>query len=71
MVKVSDDGQGFDVSTLQQMPMKLRGFGLFNVRERLSDLGGSMEIESTPGHGTDVTIRVPHADIGRKEGISP
>jgi signal transduction histidine kinase len=59
IVKVQDDGAGFDVSTLEHLPVRQRGFGLFNVRERLSDLGGSLDIESTPGSGTRVTVSVP------------
>lgn len=32
------------------------GFGLFNIRERLSHLGGCLEIESSPGRGTKVSL---------------
>jgi len=35
------------------------GFGLFSIRERLRFLGGSLAIESTPGRGTTVRLRVP------------
>jgi signal transduction histidine kinase len=34
-------------------------FGLFNVRERLKDIGGVLVIESSPGQGTRATIDVP------------
>jgi signal transduction histidine kinase len=50
---VSDDGQGFDTAT---MP---RGAGLQNMTDRLDALGGSIDIRSRPGGGTEVTGRVP------------
>src|SRR5690606_26113113 len=34
-------------------------FGLFSIQERLTHLGGQMEIESAPGRGTQVTLLVP------------
>ena len=36
-----------------------RGFGLFNVRERIARLGGRVGIDSRPGQGTRVTLAVP------------
>ena len=35
------------------------GFGLLGLRERASRLGGSVEVESAPGHGTTVRVAVP------------
>jgi CheY-like chemotaxis protein len=37
------------------------GFGLFSIRERLDMLGGRMEIDSSPGHGSRFTLTVPLA----------
>jgi len=34
-------------------------FGLFSIRERFRDLGGAVEVDSRPGEGCRVTIRVP------------
>lgn len=39
------------------------GFGLFNVRERLGQMGGGMEISATPGSGTRVLLTAP-VDLG-------
>ena len=52
---VTDDGQGFDQATT---PM---GTGVHGMSDRLSALGGTLEITSAPGHGTRVTGRVPAA----------
>ena len=52
---VTDDGQGFDQATT---PM---GTGVHGMSDRLSALGGTLEITSAPGRGTRVTGRVPAA----------
>lgn len=54
---VSDDGVGFDVSGLTDTKKHI---GIRNVRERLQAMcGGSLTIESQPGTGTRVLIRIP------------
>ena len=52
---VTDDGRGFDQATT---PM---GTGAQGMADRLSALGGTLEITSAPGQGTRVTARVPTA----------
>jgi PAS domain S-box-containing protein len=58
-VSVSDDGIGFDASTLDFQIMKATSFGLFSTRERVERLGGHLIIASLPGKGTTVTMVVP------------
>jgi signal transduction histidine kinase len=50
---VTDDGAGFDPSTVE------RGRGLANLTDRLAAVGGTLTIDSRPGHGTRVTGRIP------------
>ena len=57
-VKVTDDGVGFDPLMLGA-PTAEGGFGLYNIRERLIAIGGSLGIESIPGTGTVVTAILP------------
>jgi signal transduction histidine kinase len=57
VLHVSDDGQGMEAGRLARAGSK--GFGLFSIRERLQALGGGVEIRSTPGQGTIVTLRAP------------
>jgi signal transduction histidine kinase len=38
---------------------KDKGFGLFSIKERLDQLGGHFKMESTPHHGTRMTIEAP------------
>jgi signal transduction histidine kinase len=35
------------------------GFGLVGLRERAERLGGSVDVESAPGHGTTLRVAVP------------
>ena len=56
-ITVEDDGAGFAAAS-PFLPGKSGGFGLFNIRERLKRMGGSMDIESAPGRGTRATIRI-------------
>ena len=55
-IEVADDGVGFIPSPQLN---KTGGFGLFSIRERLNYLGGSIDIESKPGHGTHVRLIAP------------
>ena len=51
---VRDNGQGFDVATRIG-----KGFGLTGMHERVAALGGSLSIDSRPGHGTEVSATLP------------
>jgi PAS domain S-box-containing protein len=58
-ITVEDEGIGFDAAEGSD-----RGHGLFGIREHLRHVGGSMDIDSVPGRGTTVTLRVPLATVG-------
>lgn len=58
-IVVGDDGAGFDVKSLAAPVRGRGGFGLFSIRERTDYMGGGVEIESSPGRGTRVTLVVP------------
>src|SRR5207245_2824186 len=68
---VRDDGLGFD-SSLIHMATGRKGLGLIAMRERVSAIGGTLRIESRPGHGTELSIRLPlegsHANSNRTRG---
>jgi signal transduction histidine kinase len=53
VASVSDDGKGFNPDNVGS------GFGLVGMRERLSLVGGNLDLTSAPGAGTTVTARVP------------
>lgn len=52
-IRVEDDGEGFDVRSVAQ------GRGLRGLQRRSRQLGGSLRVDSSPGHGTVVTLRLP------------
>jgi signal transduction histidine kinase len=54
---IVDDGRGFDQS--QPVRTGWPHFGLQTMRERAQALGGTFELQSTPGIGTRVAIAVP------------
>jgi signal transduction histidine kinase len=68
---IRDDGRGFDPSEAQAVPGR-KGLGLIAVQERLSAIGGTFRIESRPGQGTELSVRVPlegdHANSNRARG---
>ncbi|MFH0975817.1 MAG: PAS domain S-box protein [Spirochaetota bacterium] len=69
IVDVVDEGAGFDPGQLNGKGGKSGGLGLFSIQERLSYLGGSMEIDSAPGHGSRFRLITP--PISMKPAVSP
>jgi PAS domain S-box-containing protein len=57
-INVKDDGIGF-VYDPEQIKRKSDSYGLFSIQERMSDLGGSMTIDSKVGIGTIIKLTVP------------
>jgi signal transduction histidine kinase len=64
VLRITDDGQGFDVADLTDVEESGRGRGLFSMRERIMLLGGTASVESKIGKGTTVWAKVP---IGQGE----
>ncbi len=56
---LEDNGDGFELEEVLVAPDKARRLGLRGMRERVARLGGSVEIESSPGVGTCLFIRAP------------
>jgi PAS domain S-box-containing protein len=54
-LRMSDNGQGFVVTT----PRKPHSLGLMGLRERVKLLNGNLDIDSQPGQGTRITVRLP------------
>lgn len=67
---VEDDGRGFDVEAIMNAPESERKFGLLGIQERLALVFGTLDIESTPGTGTTVFVRIPTPPASTKEAIS-
>ncbi|MCX8109066.1 MAG: histidine kinase [Verrucomicrobiae bacterium] len=58
ILQVKDDGCGFDDSALTPA----QALGILGMKERAQSCGGSLSIQSAPGHGTLVTVSVPLAN---------
>ena len=56
---IEDDGKGFDASKLTQVGTRGRGIGLFIMKERATLVGGICRVESQPGQGTKISVKVP------------
>jgi signal transduction histidine kinase len=68
IIRVSDNGEGFDVEQASNGNHSgMGGHGLASMRKRAEALGGSYEVQSEKGKGTTVLLRVPVA--GRRAGI--
>jgi CheY-like chemotaxis protein/anti-sigma regulatory factor (Ser/Thr protein kinase) len=57
-IAVSDSGVGFDAQKSCKESSG-SGFGLFSIRERLTTVGGRLDIQSAPGCGCCCTITAP------------
>jgi signal transduction histidine kinase len=57
-VMIEDNGVGFDPSDVER-PGRRRGLGLLSMRERVSQLRGSMHISSTSNGGTRIEVDLP------------
>ena len=57
-LEVRDNGVGFDPDA-PRADKQGGGFGLMGLRERARLLGGTLRVESSPGQGTLVEVRVP------------
>ncbi len=59
VIRVSDQGKGIVISGMERQREKSAGLGLFAIEERIRFLGGEVEIDSAPGEGFSVTMRIP------------
>ncbi len=57
-VDIQDDGCGFDPALASTSR-----HGLANMRARIAEIGGRMDLSSTPGSGTTVSIRLPLSSL--------
>ena len=56
---IEDDGQGFDRNGVSEGPDAARKMGLNGMGERATQAGGKLDIETAPGKGTTVYVRIP------------
>ncbi len=56
---VEDDGKGFDVAAVLQSYAKRGSLGLLQMRESARLIGAQLSLDSSPGQGTRVRLRIP------------
>jgi signal transduction histidine kinase len=68
---IRDNGSGFEADGAHAAPNR-KGLGLIAMRERVSAIGGTLQIQSSLGSGTELSIRIPlegeHANSNRTRG---
>jgi two-component system, NarL family, sensor histidine kinase UhpB len=55
---IRDDGVGFDVAAVMARAGS-QGIGLIGIRERLAPLGGTLQVVSAPGRGSELLVTIP------------
>ena len=61
---LEDNGKGFDVdSVMKTSATRAHRLGLLGIKERVALTGGTFQLESTPGMGTTLFIRIPLARL--------
>lgn len=58
LLTVGDDGIGVTEKTLRET----KSFGIIGMRERVNDLGGTLDVSGRPNAGTTVSVRIPKED---------
>jgi signal transduction histidine kinase len=65
ILRIEDDGQGFNVKERLTAASKEKRMGLRSMEERVSLLNGKMKIHSRPKEGTKIFIEVPYKEKKR------
>jgi signal transduction histidine kinase len=63
-LSVEDEGCGFDYEKTSAQSDDTHGLGLTSMRERAALIGGTLVVDSEPGIGTSVVVRIPFAVVG-------
>jgi signal transduction histidine kinase len=63
---ISDDGMGFRLADKRK---RAQGMGLTGMKERAALIGGTLELESSPGHGTTIHVHVPVKPARKRKAL--
>jgi signal transduction histidine kinase len=66
ILRLEDDGKGFDVVEQQSGAFLEKHMGLLNMQERVALLGGNMQIGSQPEKGTHILVEIPWKEVVRE-----
>jgi signal transduction histidine kinase len=62
ILRIEDDGKGFDVAERSRMSGSEKRMGLRSMAERVDLIQGKMTIQSQPGEGTLIFIKFPYQE---------
>jgi signal transduction histidine kinase len=65
VLRIEDNGRGFDVQKRASAIGQEKRMGLRSMQERVTLLNGEMKLQSKPGQGTKVVIKLPFAEKKR------
>jgi two-component system CheB/CheR fusion protein len=57
--RIRDNGKGFNLEKYRQTNKKLKRLGLIGMKERAEFINGKLEVRSSPGKGTEISIGIP------------
>jgi signal transduction histidine kinase len=63
LILVEDDGVGFDREAVAQRAKRGEHLGLLGMTERVRSAGGTMVLDSTPGNGSRIEVRLPPSTV--------
>jgi signal transduction histidine kinase len=62
ILRIEDDGKGFDVEKRLANASHKKRMGLQSMKQRIRLLGGQMLIQSRPGRGTKLSMKIPYRE---------
>ncbi len=62
LLEIEDNGVGFDIEAMNKAYDKSSSLGMVNLRERAELVNGLLNLQSTPGKGTNVSVYIPLTD---------
>jgi signal transduction histidine kinase len=65
VIEIQDNGRGFNPADLGES--NLPRFGLQSMRERVTSIGGTLQLKSAPGRGTHIIVVIPRLVHGTAE----
>lgn len=68
VVRVGDNGVGFDAGNANEQSISQGSFGMTNMRERAELLNGTLKVESEQGKGTTITVVIPLDRLQNENG---
>lgn len=70
ILHVADNGKGFEASRATAVQASQKHFGLWGMRQRANLLGGEVRINSTPGRGTSLVVKIPYTEGANSNALA-